>query len=140
MTAYGPEVDPGRMPPGFAVGSRPLVAVGTARPGVAVGRFRVRVAVGRPGVGFAAGIGEEETAVGEDRRIGVVKGEGARSKESEQPVRNRMAKPTAKKIRMRFIITLLRWYLILTLCAYRETWKVKTMGAGFYLHGNVFGG
>jgi hypothetical protein len=131
MTAYGPEGDPGRMPPEFAVGSRLVVAVGTARPGVAAGRFRV---------GVAAGTGEEGTGVGEDRRMGVVKGLGARSKESEQPVRNRMAKPAAKKTRMCFIITLLRWYLILTLCAYRGIWKVKTMGAGFSLHGNVFGG
>jgi hypothetical protein len=120
------------------VGSRLVVAVGAARPAVAVGRFRVGVAGGRPGVGVAAGVGKEETGVGEDKRMGVGKSLGARSKESEQPVRNRMAKPAAKKTSMRFIITLLGWYLILTPRPYREAWEVKTMAAGFSLHGNFF--
>jgi hypothetical protein len=61
------------------------------------------VAVGTPGVGESVGGGVAGSAVGVDRRIGVGKGVGFPTKESEQALMLRMAILAAKRIRVRFI-------------------------------------
>jgi hypothetical protein len=73
-----------------------------AAAGVTVGRLTV--AVGTVAVG-AAIVGVAGSGVGEDRRMGVGNGVGV-ARGSEQPVRDRMARPAAKTTKLRFIFLL----------------------------------
>jgi hypothetical protein len=65
---------------------------------VIAGRTGAELAVGRPAAGSAKG-----RAVGVDREMGVGRGAGALSRESEQALRASTAAPAAKRIKVRFI-------------------------------------
>ena len=103
ITPYGPEGAPGRIAPGAAVGKMtPGSAVEPAGAGVTAGRTRAEGAVGRPTAGNAED-GVASDAMGVDREMGVGRGAGALSRESEQALRASVARQAAKRIKVRFI-------------------------------------
>jgi hypothetical protein len=74
---------------------------------VTAGRLRVGVAFATTGAAEAIGGRVAAATVGVDKSIGVAKGVGAPSAERVQALRISMAKTTAKRIKVRFIISLL---------------------------------
>jgi hypothetical protein len=84
--------------------------VGAAGAAVTTGRFRVGVALATPGAAEAVGgsvAGAAGATVGVAKSVGVAKGVGAPSAERVQALRPSMAKMTAKRIKVRFMISLL---------------------------------